>query len=179
MIAFLATEERADAPPYWAYAWAGGAALALYLRDHPETVAGKSVLDFGAGSGLVGIAAGKAGAAPVTAFEPDPLGRIALELNAQANGIGVAPGAADAVVDVVLAGDVFYDAGVSALTLPALRAHAASGAVVLVGDPFRRDLPLDALDQLAEYIVPDMGGGSVPAGVFALRDQNIGHAGED
>ncbi len=166
---FLAEQGRADDPPYWAYAWAGGAALALFLKDNPETVAGRTVLDFGAGSGVVGIAAARAGAAGVLAFEPDPLGEIALRLNAKANGVELVAGAAEALTEVVLAGDVFYDAEVAALSLSGLEAHAARGADVLIGDPFRRHLPLDRLRRLAEYEVPDMGGGMVRAGVFALH----------
>ena len=170
LIGFLDAEGHAQTPPYWAYAWAGGAALALYLRDHPERVAGRSVLDFGAGSGLVGIAAAKAGARQVMAFEPDPLGRIAAAINAEANGVELDEGTAQSPADVVLAGDVFYNADVAARTLPALRAHAQRGATVLVGDPFRRHLPLSALELLAEYEVPDMGGPApVRAGIFALR----------
>jgi predicted nicotinamide N-methyase len=167
---FLAEHDCADEPPYWAYMWAGGVALALYLRDHPERVAGRNVLDFGAGSGLVGIAAAKAGAGRVLAFEPDPLGRIALRFNAEANEVEI--GLSDAVEkpDIVLAGDVFYDAEVAASTLPVLSAYAANGANVLVGDPFRAALPLSVLEQIAEYAVPDMGSGAlVQAGVFALR----------
>lgn len=167
---FLAEHDGADAPPYWAYPWAGGMALALYLRDHPERVADRNVLDFGAGSGLVGIAAAKAGAGRVLAFEPDPLGRIALRLNAAANEVEIGLSDAAEKPDIVLAGDVFYDAEVAASTLPVLSAYAANGAHVLVGDPFRAALPLSALKQIAEYKVPDMGdGASVRAGVFALR----------
>lgn len=170
LIAFLASQGRTDDPPFWAYAWAGGAALALYLRDHRQTVAGRSVLDFGAGSGLVGIAAAKAGAAAVLAFEPDPLGQTALALNAEANGVRITSANADAEADIVLAGDVFYDADVAARTLPTLAAHAARGATVLVGDPFRRDLPRDRLEQIGAYDVPDMGSAAlVRAGIFALR----------
>lgn len=168
LIAWLAEQGRADEPPYWAYAWAGGAALALYLRDHPELVAGKRVLDFGAGSGLVGIAAARAGA-KVLALEPDPIGRVALMLNAEANGVTLTLCEDPPEADVILAGDVFYSAEVAQRTLPVL-AQLAKRATVLVGDPFRRDLPLDRLALFAEYDVPDMGGGApVRAGVFSLR----------
>ena len=177
LISFLARQGRADDPPYWAYAWAGGAALALYVKDHPEIVAGRTVLDFGAGSGLVGRAAALAGA-KVLAIEPDPLAHGAMVLNAEANGVTIdtwtAPGLPE--VDLVLAGDVFYDADVASQTLPIL-AQAANRAKVLVGDPFRRDLPLDQLELLAEYDVPDMGGGApVRSGVFALHPRHIGNA---
>lgn len=167
---FLESQGHAGAPPYWAYAWAGGAALALYLRDNPQSVSGKSVLDFGAGSGLVGIAAALAGASGVTAFEPDPLGRIALGLNAEANGVNLKISEGPEATDMVLAGDVFYDAKTARTTLPILRALARDGATVLVGDPFRRDLPLAALEHISEYDVPDMGSGTpARAAIFTLR----------
>jgi predicted nicotinamide N-methyase len=166
---WLAEQGHGETPPYWAYAWAGGAALALFLAEHPETVSGKSVLDFGAGSGLVSIAAAKAEARTVRAFEPDPIGQVAANLNADANGVDVVVVEEPAASEIVLAGDVFYDAAVAARTMPVL-SELAQRATVLVGDPFRRDLPLEHLDQLAEYRVPDMGGGEpVRAGVFKFR----------
>jgi Predicted methyltransferase len=169
LIAWLAEQGRAEDPPYWAYAWAGGAALTLYMRDNPHLVAGRSALDFGAGSGLVGIAAARAGAI-VAAFEPDPIGRAAIALNAAANGVTIEIVDVPMAAEIVLAGDVFYDKAVAGRTLPALQALAAKGATVLVGDPFRRDLPQAALTLLAEYEVPDMGGGAwLRAGIFALR----------
>ena len=170
--AWLASEDHDHTPPYWAYAWGGGAALTLYLGDHPELVAGRTVLDFGSGSGMVGIAASKAGADQVFALEPDPVGQVALKLNAEANGIALAlwTGSNLANVDVVLAGDVFYTREVVAKTLPILTDFARRGAKVLVGDPFRADLPLRHLDPIAEYHVTDMGGSApVRSGVFALR----------
>lgn len=172
---FLAEAGHEDTPPYWAYAWAGGIALALHLRDHPELVTSRSVLDFGAGSGLVGIAAALAGAARVIAFEPDAIGRVAAGLNAEANGVELDVVATPpTTVDIVLAGDVFYDTAVADLSLPLLEDYAAKGALVLVGDPFRRDLPLERLDLITEYLVPDMGGGAlVRAGVFGLRPRTI------
>lgn len=178
LISFLAEEGRADDPPYWAYAWAGGAVLALYLAEYPNVVAGKIVLDFGSGSGLVGIAAAKAGAEKVLALEPDPLAHAAMLLNADANGVMLESwaGAGLPNVDLILAGDIFYDTAVARHTLPVLL-EAVTKTEILVGDPFRRDLPLDHLDCLAEYRVPDMGGGAlVRAGVFALRAPNIGNA---
>ena len=172
LIGWLTSEGLEDVPPYWAYAWGGGAALALYLRDHPETVAGRTVLDFGAGSGLVGIAAAKAGAARIWAMDADPVAPVALQLNAAANQAEIAvwdrPHLPDA--EIVLAGDVFYDPAVLARTLPLLEAATRRGAHVLVGDPFRRNLPLDRLELVASYAVEDMGGTApVRAGVFALR----------
>lgn len=167
--AWLAEMGREDAVPYWAYAWAGGAALALYLQDHPKLVAGKTVLDFGSGSGLVGIAAAKAGGV-VTAFEPDAIGQCATKLNAAANQVAISVTDEVADCDVVLAGDVFYNEAVAAQTLPALRSLAAKGAHVLIGDPFRDALPLEELEQIADYGVPDMGSAEpVRAGVFTLR----------
>jgi predicted nicotinamide N-methyase len=175
LTAWLAEMGRDDDPPYWAYAWAGGAALALYLRDHPETVAGKTVLDFGAGSGLVGIAALLAGASRVFAIEPDPIACAAIALNAVANGASIDIWSHPDLpqVDIILAGDVFYERDVATKTMAILR---TSPARVIVGDPFRRDLPLDMLDQCAEYEVPDVGGGVTRAGVFALRPGHIGNA---
>lgn len=178
LIGFLAAQGRADEPPYWAYAWAGGAVLALYLKDHPEVVTGKTVLDFGAGSGLVGIAAARAGATKIWAIEPDSNAHAAMMLNAEANGTIIASWTDPTLpeVDLILAGDVFYDASVTRHTLPILAA-AAEKTKILVGDPFRRDLPLDHLDLLAEYTVPDMGGGApVRAGVFVLHPPHIGNA---
>jgi predicted nicotinamide N-methyase len=166
---WLAEEGRCDEPPYWAYAWAGGAALTLFLRDHPERVAGKSVLDFGAGGGLVAIAAAKAGGR-VTTFEPDPVGRMAAAVNAEANGVDFAVSAGVTEAEIILAGDVFYDAKVAAQTLPILLELAERGAQVLVGDPFRRDLPVARLTLLVAYDVPDFGSEDlVRAGVFSLR----------
>jgi predicted nicotinamide N-methyase len=170
--AWLASEDHDQTPPYWAYAWGGGAALALYLRDHPEAVAGRSILDFGAGSGLVGIAALKAGASTVIALERDVVGQVAIGLNAAANGVQLTPWAGSDLpdVDVVLAGDVFYTPEVMAETLAVLSTLADGGATVLVGDPFRRDLPLERLELVADYLVADMGGSApVRSGVFALR----------
>lgn len=170
--AWLAVEGHDENPPYWAYAWGGGAALALYLRDHPQTVADNTVLDFGAGSGLVGIAAAKAGAAQIWTMDSDPLAETAQALNAAANQCTLSPWQQPGLpkVDVVLAGDVFYAPEVVSQTLPLLIEAAQNGAQVLVGDPFRRGLPLDRLDLLAEYAVADMGGAKpVRSGVFALR----------
>src|SRR5690606_18981783 len=169
---WLAGEDHDHTPPYWAYAWGGGAALSLYLADHPDAVAGKTVLDFGAGSGLVGIAALKAGAKRAWAIEPDLFGQVALELNAAANNVALDlwTGADLPAADVVLAGDVFYTPEMVANILPVLIAAAQRDAAVLVGDPFRRDLPRAHLDLIAEYAVSDMGGnGPVPAGIFALH----------
>ena len=149
-------------PPYWAFPWAGGLALAHHFTVHPEVVAGKRVLDLGAGSGLVGIAAAQAGAA-VSAAEIDPNGRAAIALNAAANGVALQPididiaGAAPAGFDLIAAGDVFYNPDVGRLMLPFLERCVAAGMDVLVGDPDRRDLPIDRLERLASYAVGDVG----------------------
>lgn len=165
-------------PPYWAYAWAGGAVLARYVLDRPSIVAGKRVLDLGAGSGLVGIAAAKAGARAVIAAEIDRNGVVALHLNAQANGVAIqirdeeiTAGAAPAV-DLVLAGDVFYAQDVGQRMLPFLDRCLAAGIDVLVGDPGRAWLPRQRFCLLGEYHVPDVGGNGDseprPSAVFAF-----------
>jgi len=142
-------------PPYWAFAWAGGQALARYLLDNPAIAAGKRVLDIGSGSGLVGIAAAKAGAASVLAADIDAFALAAIALNAQANGVtldiigedligGAAP------FDLILVGDLFYErplaerllAWLTPLTIP-----------VLMGDPGRSYFPKEGVEKLAEYKV--------------------------
>lgn len=151
-----------DAAPYWAYQWAGGLALALYFRAHPDVVRGKRVLDLGAGSGLVGIVAAKLGAT-VAAAEIDPHGQAAIMLNARANGVSVSTldidisGPAPLDLDLIAAGDVFYDADVAARMLPFLRRCQDAGLDVLIGDPDRRDLPMDHLQCVATYPVSDVG----------------------
>ena len=155
-------------PPYWAYVWAGGAALARHLRG--MDLRGRRVLDFGAGSGVAGIAAALAGA-KVRARERDPWGRVALGLNAGLNGVALPPARGMPRVDLVLAGDVFYGAEVAAAVLPVLEGFRNRGAEVLVGDPGRADLPRGRLAQVAEYQVRDMGdapGVTRAAGVYRL-----------
>ncbi|QKC73505.1 methyltransferase [Mesorhizobium loti] len=166
-------------PPYWAYAWAGGAVLARYILDHPMSVAGRSVLDLGAGSGLVGIAAAKAGACEVVAAEIDRNGIAALGLNAAANGVAITvvdgdiTGGPPPLVDLVLAGDVFYGQDVAARVMPFLDRCLAAGVEILVGDPGRAYLPRSRLRLLAEYKVPDFGetrdAALTPSGVFRLE----------
>lgn len=146
-------------PPFWAFAWAGGQGLARYVLDHPATVAGKSVLDFASGSGLVAIAAAKAGAADVVGADVDPFCEAAMRLNAGKNGVTVAFSGEDWIGrdggwDVVLAGDVFYDKPFADRLLPWLCALRARGADVLVGDPGRAYLPKSGLEKLAVYEVP-------------------------
>jgi len=152
-------------PPFWAFAWAGGQALARYILDHPETVSGRTVLDLGSGSGLVAIAAARAGAAAVTAAEIDPLANAAIQLNAQANGVTIAAAGADLLAtgptqvgppdgDVVLAGDVFYAKPLADRVLPFLDRASAHGGQVLIGDPGRSYLPRPRFHPLASYDVP-------------------------
>ncbi len=161
------TEEELDAmglpPPYWAFAWAGGQALARYVLDNPECVAGKRALDLAAGSGLVSIAAAIAGAAPVTAIDIDAFTEAAVALNGEANGVYVDvtildvldhPAPTEPRHDVILVGDLFYERDTAARALAFLERHAAIGARVLIGDPGRTYLPKDRLTLLAEYSVP-------------------------
>lgn len=156
-------EELAQAglpPPFWAFAWAGGQALARYLMDNPETAAGKRVLDVGSGSGLVAIAAMKAGAASVTGTDVDPFALAAIGLNAAANGVAVEVLGGDLIggprpaADLVTVGDLFYDRDLAARLLAWLDGFLADGVAVLIGDPGRNYLPRDRLVALAEYEVP-------------------------
>ena len=147
-------------PPYWAFAWAGGQALARHLLDHPALVAGRRVLDFGAGSGLVAIAAARAGAAEAVAAEIDPFAAAAIALNAALNGVAVAV-ETDDLIDrwpppwqIVLAGDLCYERPLAERLMRWLRRIAASGALVLLGDPGRAYLPAGGLEALARYAVP-------------------------
>lgn len=151
--------ERNIEPPFWAFAWPGGQATARLLLDDPVRVAGKRVLDFAAGCGIAAIAAARAGAALVEAAEIDPLALAAVRLNAALNGVRVATPAGDIVGapcrwDVILAGDVCYEAPMTAHILPWLRAMAASGADVLLADPGRAYLPREGLEPLARHAVP-------------------------
>ncbi len=141
-------------PPYWAFVWAGGQALARYVLDHPDAVRGRGVLDLAAGSGVAAIAAAKAGAAHVTAADVDPAAAGAIRRNATANGVVVAVGSDIQPADVVLAGDAFYSASVAQQMTALLRDQARRGARVLVGDPGRGYFPERLFDRLAEYVVP-------------------------
>jgi predicted nicotinamide N-methyase len=158
-------ESKGIEPPYWAFAWAGGQAIARLLLDEPNLVHGRQVLDLAAGSGLCAIAAARAGAAQVIAVDRDGLAAHAITLNAQVNHVAVEARAEDIVspdampswvldCDVVLAGDVCYDATMTAAFLPWLRARAASGTHVLIGDPGRHYLPSQGIQELARYLVP-------------------------
>ena len=149
-----------DAPPFWAFPWAGGQALARYLLDNPAIVAGRRVLDAASGSGLVAIAAAKAGAARVVAGDIDVNALAAIGINAMANSVTVSArvidfAASDASgAEVVLAADVFYQRELAGLALRFLRRAARSGADVLVADPGRAFLPADSLAPLVSYQVP-------------------------
>jgi predicted nicotinamide N-methyase len=145
--------------PYWAFAWAGGLAIGRYLRDHPEVVAGRRVFDLASGSGLCAIAAMRAGARVATGADIDALAVTAIALNARANGRRVTSIRRDVLdeeppdVEVILAGDAWYEAGLAGRVLPWLQQAASRGIEVIVGDPGRRYLPTDALVELASYEV--------------------------
>ena len=152
-------EEIGLPPPFWAFAWAGGQGLARHILDNPGLVAGRRILDFASGSGLVGIAAAKAGAASVLAADIDPFCAAALRLNAQENGVALDFTAADCVDsdggwDAVVAGDVFYEKPFAERLIPWFERLAARGADVLIGDPGRSYLPKERLAALAVYEVP-------------------------
>lgn len=155
----IAMADPDAALPYWAFAWAGGLAVGRYLREHPEAVAGRRVFDLASGSGLCAIAAMRAGAASAIAVDIDAFAVAAIELNARANGRRVTVAGRDVLddeapdVDVVLAGDCWYEAGLAERVLPWLRRARARGIDVLVGDPGRRYLPTDQLVELAAYEV--------------------------
>jgi predicted nicotinamide N-methyase len=148
-------------PPFWAFAWAGGQALARYVLDHPQIVAGKVVVDFASGSGIVAIAAVKAGAARVLAADIDPFCGAALALNAEANGVAIEFTDADlldapppAWAQVILAGDICYEKPLADRVMAWLGMAHAAGATVLIGDPGRSYFPRSGLTKLAEYQVP-------------------------
>jgi predicted nicotinamide N-methyase len=146
-------------PPFWAFAWAGGQALAAFLAERPETVAGRHVLDFASGSGLVAIAAAKAGAARVEASEIDDFALTAIEMNARENGVAIEPRAGDLVGrddgwEVVLAGDISYQRDMAEAATDWLQRLAARGADIWIGDPGRAYLAVDRLEKIAEYSVP-------------------------
>nr|WP_221236978.1 50S ribosomal protein L11 methyltransferase [Roseospira goensis] len=161
--------ERGVAPPFWAFAWPGGQALARHVLDDPELVRGRSVLDLASGCGIAGIAAARAGADAVTGADTDPMAAEALTLNATLNGVAdrvvasvvdllpaadaPAGGAAPGRWAVILAGDVCYEQPMADRAARFLRAQAAAGAVVLLADPGRAHVPRDGLELLARYAV--------------------------
>ena len=157
------TEEELGAmglpPPFWAFAWAGGQALARYVLDNPALVKGKRALDFASGSGLIAIAAAKAGAAEIAASDIDAFAIAAIEANAAVNEVPVGPRlenliGADEGWEVVLAGDIAYEKELAGAAMDWLASLARRGATVLIGDPRRSYLPLDRLDCVTEYSVP-------------------------
>lgn len=146
-------------PPFWAFAWAGGQALARYILDHPDIVRGRRILDFASGSGLVAIAAMKAGASEVTACDIDDFAIAAIGLNAAANDVTLFSTqdnliGKDLGWDAVLAGDICYEQDLAKRVTDWLLALSKRGATVLIGDPGRSYLPKDQLHMLAEYAVP-------------------------
>jgi predicted nicotinamide N-methyase len=151
---------KALPPPFWAFAWAGGQALARYLLDNPEVVRGREVLDIGSGSGIVAIAAAKAGASRVVAAEIDHFAAAAIALNAPLNGAVITVETRDlldraaAGWGVALAGDICYEEPMSSRAMALLRRIAARGRPALLGDPGRAYLPKDGLAELARYTVP-------------------------
>lgn len=174
----LAEADEAFGNPYWAYRWGGGLALARHILDHPHLVSGRRVLDLGAGSGLVGIAAALSGAAHVSAADTDPYAMVAIACNAAANGVTVAPLLADLTAgpppdaDLILAGDVFYDGGLAARMTAFLDRCLAANLPALIGDPCRAPLPRSRLQKLAEYPGPDFGRSeTAPNAVFAWRPE--------
>jgi predicted nicotinamide N-methyase len=158
--------------PLWAFAWAGGQALARYLLDNPEQVAGRFVLDFGTGSGLVGIAAAKAGAARVLAADLDQFAAEAVAANAALNGVAVDVTTADLIDttdprwELVTAGDVCYEKSMTERVTPWLRRLARHGSLVLLGDPGRAYLPERGLRERAKY--------RVQAGLLGIRETAVG-----
>jgi predicted nicotinamide N-methyase len=179
---------RSGFPPYWAFAWAGGIALARHVLDHPDLVAGRRVLDFAAGSALVGIAAAKAGATHVVANDIDPLAAVAISFNADLNGVAIAASVDDLIpadsgfdprtFDVVLVADVFYAPELAARALAFLARCRAAGCTVVIGDPGRADLPVDRLEKLSSRAVTvsrdcQFFGAQPPGGQLELRAANV------
>jgi predicted nicotinamide N-methyase len=161
------TEEQLGAiglpPPFWAFAWAGGQALARYVLDHAALVAARRILDLAAGSGLVAIAAAMAGAAPVIAADIDAFAEAAIALNAEANGVYIEilrddlldrPAPIAPRYDVILVGDLFYERTTAERAVGFLDRHVAVGSAVLIGDPGRAYLPKERLLRCCEYAVP-------------------------
>jgi len=149
-------------PPYWAFCWPGGQAIARHLLDHPELVQGRHVVDFAAGSAVSALAAARAGARGVVANDIDALSLVAARLNAEANGLAIATSGEDWLAagdgepeaDVVIAGDVCYERAMSARALQWLRSHAARGRLVLLGDPGRNYFSAKGLEECARYEIP-------------------------
>lgn len=151
-------------PPFWAFAWAGGQALARYVLDHPVAASGRRVIDIASGSGVVAIAAAKAGAAAVTAYDIDPLAVAAIGINAGANGVAISAscddvlddGAEAAGADLILVADAFYERDLAGRVMTFLEQARGLGVTFLAGDFGRAFLPRDRLRPLATYDVPAM-----------------------
>lgn len=148
-------------PPYWAFAWSGGQAMARYLIDHPEVCRGKTVIDLGAGSGIGAIAALKAGARHALAADVDRIALTACRLNAAANGVALSTTCrdllaphVDASADVLLVGDLYYERGLAERVITRIEAAKSAGAFVLIGDPQRSYFPRDRFERLQAYSVP-------------------------
>lgn len=146
-------------PPYWAFAWAGGQALARYLIDNPDVCRNQSVIDLGAGSGLTALAAKKAGAAHVLAADIDPIALVACELNAQLNEVSLETTAEDLLehlpaASVLLVGDLFYERQLANRVAMCIEAARQRGMAVLIGDPKRSYFPSGRYRLVAEYSVP-------------------------
>jgi predicted nicotinamide N-methyase len=174
-------------PPFWAFAWAGGRALARYILDHPEVVRGRRAIDIASGSGLVAIAAAMAGAAAVTAYDIDPLAVTAIGVNGEANGVVVGAMCADVLTeegqpapdaDLVLVADAFYESGLAARVTEFLEHARAGGAAILAGDFGRRYLPREKLAPLQSYAVPGLsvleGSDIKHTTIWTLRDASGG-----
>jgi predicted nicotinamide N-methyase len=169
-------QEMGVPPPYWAFAWAGGQALARYVLDNPESVRGKSVLDVGSGSGIVAIAAARAGAAAVLAADIDPYAAAAIALNARANGVNMTTTTQDMIggatdCDLILCGDMCYDKPLAERLIAWLR---ESRADVLIGDPGRSYFPETGTERMALYnvrVTRDLEDREIrQTGVYRLRD---------
>lgn len=160
---WLKTEDELEAiglpPPFWAFAWAGGQGLARHILDHPQLVAGKRVVDFASGSGLVAIAAALSGAISVLASDIDPWTEAAIQINSRLNDVQIGFSGIDLIgsplqADILLAGDVFYDRAFADRLIPWFEALAKAGVAVIVGDPGRAYCPRDRMGALATYEVP-------------------------
>jgi predicted nicotinamide N-methyase len=166
-------DENFDAP-YWAQYWGGGLALARHVLDHPGIVAGRSVIDLGCGSGLVAIAAAKAGARSVTAIDIDPYAIAAAQLNAAANGVIIHSLCADILsdnppaADIILAGDLFYDVDLAERVTAFFDRCLAANIDIFVGDPWRAPLPRTRLELIAEHPGLDFGDTSTTARMNAV-----------
>jgi predicted nicotinamide N-methyase len=171
-------DEQGFDTPYWAHFWGGGIALARHILDHPETVAGRGALDLGSGSGIVGIAAAKAGAKDVVCADTDKYAVAVAHMNAAINGVTISTFLGDMTanaapaVDVILVGDLFYERDLAARVTAFLDLCLGSHIEVLVGDPWRAFLPRSRLRLLAEYPARDFGDGAVgKSAVFRFQTE--------